>query len=58
MAQKELENGEHDIVRMMDQKVVILMDPDELTNEKGHLGRNRTKEKHYAFDFAFDKETG
>jgi len=47
-----------DIVRIMDQKVVILMDPADILNEKAHLGRNRTKEKHYAFDYAYDKETG
>ena len=39
-------------------QLVILMDPEELMNSKGVLGRNRTKEKRYAFDFAFDKESG
>lgn len=34
------------------------MDPEELMNCKGALGRNWTKEKRYAFDFAFDKESG
>ena len=34
------------------------MDPDELANKKGPLGQNRTKEKQYAFDYAFDKNTG
>lgn len=34
------------------------MDPDEIMNCKGTLGRNRTKEKQYAFDYAFDKDTG
>ena len=34
------------------------MDPDELMNNKGALGRNRTKEKQYAFDIAFDKDHG
>ena len=34
------------------------MDADELMNKKGHLGQNRTKEKQYAFDYAFDKDTG
>ena len=34
------------------------MDPEELMNSKGVLGRNRTKEKRYAFDFAFDKDCG
>ena len=34
------------------------MDADEMMNRKGHLGQNRTKEKQYAFDYAFDKDTG
>ena len=34
------------------------MDPLELANAKGTLGKNRSKEKQYAFDFAFDAETG
>jgi len=37
---------------------VILMDPEELMNCKGALGWNRTKEKRYAFDHAFDKDSG
>jgi hypothetical protein len=34
------------------------MDPADILNEKGALGKNRSKEKQYAFDYAFDKETG
>ena len=34
------------------------MDPQELMHEKGALGKNRTKEKQYAFDYAFDRESG
>jgi hypothetical protein len=30
------------------------MDPADMTNEKHALGKNRSKEKQYAFDFAFD----
>ena len=40
----------------MDSKVVILMDPASIMNENQVLGKNRSKEKQYAFDFAFDKE--
>jgi len=40
----------------MDQKVVILMDPATILQESNHLGKNRSKEKQYAFDFAFDKD--
>ena len=39
-------------------RLVILMDPEELMNCKGALGWNRTKEKRYAFDHAFDKDCG
>jgi kinesin family member 18/19 len=55
---KEIEREEFEIVRVMDQKLVILMDPLELLNAKGALGKNRSKEKQYAFDYAFDADTG
>jgi hypothetical protein len=32
------------------------MDPADILNEPNVLGKNRSKEKQYAFDFAFDKE--
>ena len=35
------------------------MDPATMINDNNNvLGKNRSKEKQYAFDFAFDKETG
>ena len=34
------------------------MDPASILNENNVLGKNRNKEKQYAFDFAFDKDTG
>ncbi len=33
------------------------MDPADILHDNNHLGKNRSKEKQYAFDFAFDKET-
>lgn len=33
------------------------MDPADILQEKKALGNNRSKEKQYAFDYAFDKET-
>jgi hypothetical protein len=33
------------------------MDPADILNENNALGKNRSKEKQYAFDFAFDKDT-
>lgn len=32
------------------------MDPADILHDNNHLGKNRSKEKQYAFDFAFDKE--
>ena len=34
------------------------MDPADILNDRQALGKNRSKEKQYAFDFAFDKDTG
>lgn len=33
------------------------MDPATMMNDNNVLGKNRSKEKQYAFDFAFDKDT-
>jgi hypothetical protein len=41
----------------MDKNVVILMDPADVLLEEKVLGKNRTTEKQYAFDFAFDEDT-
>ncbi len=57
LSKKEIEAEEFEIIRVMDRKLVILMDPLELMNAKGALGRNRSKEKQYAFDLAFDQDT-
>lgn len=32
------------------------MDPADILHDNNVLGKNRSKEKQYAFDFAFDKE--
>jgi kinesin family protein 18/19 len=57
MWKKETEAGEHSIVRVLDRNLVILRDPAEVMNEEKVLGKHRSKEKQYAFDFAFDDET-
>jgi kinesin family protein 18/19 len=57
MWRKEIDKGEYNIVKILDRNVVILMDPAEVANEEKVLGRNRTKEKQYAFDYAFDERT-
>jgi kinesin family protein 18/19 len=33
------------------------MDPADILQEKNALGKHRSKEKQYAFDYAFDKDT-
>lgn len=57
MWKKESEAGEYPIVRVLDRNLVILRDPADVMNEEKVLGKNRTKEKQYAFDVAFDDET-
>ena len=57
MWKKEKEKDEISIVRILERNVVILMDPMDVMNEEKILGKNRTKEKQYAFDFAFDEKT-
>ena len=54
MWKKEENRGEISIVKILDRNVVILMDPSDVLNEEKILGRNRTREKQYALDFAFD----
>lgn len=57
MWQKENDRGEISIVKILDKNLVILRDPMDVMNEEKVLGKNRTKEKQYAFDFAFDEGT-
>ena len=55
MWKKEVDKGEISIVKILDRNVVILMDPADVMNEEKVLGKNRSKEKQYAFDYAFDE---
>jgi len=57
MWKKEEAKGELGIVKILDRNVVILMDPADVLNEEKVLGKNRSKEKQYAFDYAFDERT-
>lgn len=57
MWKKEQDKGEVSITKILDRNVVILMDPADVMAEEKVLGKNRTKEKQYAFDFAFDDST-
>jgi len=50
-------SGAHDICRVMDQRLVILMDPGAAaTND--YLRADKSREKRYAFDRAFGPEAG
>ena len=46
----------YETIRIMDNKMVILMDPIEY-NGPSTVFKNRNREQAYAFDFAFDKNT-
>jgi len=55
MWKKETDQGEMSIIKILDRNLVILRDPDDVLENEKVLGKNRTKEKQYAFDFAFDE---
>ena len=52
----ERSNDVLDICRVMDQRLVILLDPGAASND--YLRQDKSKEKRFAFDQAFDAETG
>ncbi len=51
---KEREFNDSEIVKILDKKMVILMDPYEY-NGPTDVFKNRSREQNYAFDYAFDK---
>jgi hypothetical protein len=54
LVEEQLRGVRKDILRVMDEKMVVVLDPDE---EKGYLDRaaHRSKERRYTFDVAFGK---
>ncbi len=44
-------------MKILDEKLVILRDPQDFDDDpvKNELRKNRSREKRYAFDFAFDE---
>ena len=52
----EYQLSTYETIRIMDNKMVILMDPIEY-NGPNTIFKNRSREQTYAFDFAFDKYT-
>ena len=57
MWKKEHERGEVCDVKILDRNVVVLMDPADVLEQEKILGKNRSREKQYAFDYAFDETT-
>lgn len=53
----ERSTGGRAIMRVLDRKVVVLMDPG-VTAPDDYLRLNKSKEKRYAFDFVFDEHCG
>ena len=54
LSHKELENNEKEIIRVLDKKLLILLDPLEY-NGHSEIFKNRSREQKYAFDYVFDK---
>ena len=56
LSQSEHQLSSYETIRIMDEKMVILMDPIEY-NGPSTVFKNRNREQTYAFDYAFDKNT-
>ena len=58
MLMKEIEHGQFNLIKIMDEKLVIMQDPQDFSekNAQNELGKKRTRQKQYAFDYAFDHE--
>ncbi len=44
------------VLKVLDENVVVVLDPTRKTRKKDILRKNRSREKQYAFDFAFGAE--
>jgi uncharacterized protein YfdQ (DUF2303 family) len=54
LANKEAEFNNREIIKITDNKLVFLQDPFEY-NGHNEIFKNRSRERTYAFDYAFDK---
>lgn len=54
LSHKETEIGEKEIIRVLDRKLLILLDPNEY-NGHNEIFKNRSREQQYAFDYVFDQ---
>lgn len=55
MSASEKNEGAKNIIKVLDNKVVVLIDPADNTDNV--LRQNRSREKKYAFDYAFDEQS-
>ena len=55
---REISEGQFNLVKILDEKIVVLRDPSEFTDEnaQNELRKNRNREKQFAFDYAFDQD--
>jgi kinesin family protein 18/19 len=53
LSKTEKQRGHRSILEVMDGKVVVVKDPKEKENASDILRQNRSREKRYAFDYAF-----
>jgi hypothetical protein len=53
---KEKELSDIEIVKVLDKKMLVLVDPYEY-NGHSEIFKNRSREQNYAFDLVFDKNT-
>ncbi len=53
LTQKEVEFSDVEIIKVLDNKMIILMDPYEY-NGPSEVFKNRSREQHYTFDYVFD----
>lgn len=55
MSNSEKNEGAKNVIKIMDNKMIVLLDPSDNTDNV--LRQNRTKEKRYCFDYVFDENS-
>ncbi|VTZ66788.1 kinesin-8, putative [Plasmodium chabaudi chabaudi] len=55
MSNSEKNEGAKNVIKIMDNKMIVLLDP--CDNSDNVLRQNRTKEKRYCFDYVFDENS-
>lgn len=56
LSNRELEFNSYSTIRILNRKIVILLDPYEY-NGHSEIFKNRNKEQHYTFDYAYDEDS-